>query len=85
MAMIYLLVGLLAFALVGVPLAFSIGASSIAFMLAEMPKMLIVMPQKVWGGVFSELMIALPLFILAGELMNGGGITHWIVRFAARY
>ena len=81
MAMFYLLVGLLAFALVGVPLAFAIGASSISFMLAEMPKLLIILPQKVWGGVFSELMIALPLFILAGELMNGGGITHWIVRF----
>ncbi|MBN1778395.1 MAG: TRAP transporter large permease [Clostridiales bacterium] len=81
MAMIYLLVGLLAFALVGVPLAFSIGASSIAYMLADAQYLLQMLPQKVWGGAFSELMIALPLFILAGELMNGGGITHRIIRF----
>ena len=84
MAMIYLLVGLLMFALIGVPLAFSIGASSISFMLVEMRNLMIILPQKVWGGVYSELMIALPLFILAGELMNGGGITHWIVRFCRR-
>ncbi|MFH1512713.1 MAG: TRAP transporter large permease [Bacillota bacterium] len=81
MPMIYLLAGLLAFALIGVPLAFSIGASSIAYMLAETPKLLQMLPQKVWSGAFSELMIALPLFILAGELMNGGGITHRIIRF----
>lgn len=81
MAMLYLLVGLLAFALVGVPLAFSIGATSITYMIAEAPKLLQMLPQKVWSGVFSELMIALPLFILAGELMNCGGITHRIIRF----
>ena len=81
MAMVYLLFGLLAFALVGVPLAFAIGASSISYMLADAQYLLQMLPQKVWGGAFSELMIALPLFILAGELMNGGGITHRIIRF----
>ncbi len=81
MTMVYLLLGLLAFALLGVPLAFAIGASSITYMLAEVPNFLQMLPQKIWSGVFSELMIALPLFILAGELMNSGGITHRIIRF----
>jgi len=81
MAMVYLLIGLLAFALIGVPLAFAIGGTSIAYMLAEAPKLLQMLPQKVWNGAYSELMIALPLFILAGELMNNGGITNRIIRF----
>ena len=81
MAMVYLLLALLAFALVGVPLAFAIGASSISYMLAQAPNFLQMLPQRVWNGVFSELMIAMPLFMLAGELMNGGGITQRIINF----
>jgi TRAP-type mannitol/chloroaromatic compound transport system permease large subunit len=72
MAMVYLLGALLLFALLGIPLAFSIGASSITYMFAQAPNFLQMLPQRVWNGVFSELMIAMPLFMLAGELMNGG-------------
>jgi len=39
------------------------------------------MPQRIWNGVYSELMIAMPLFMLAGELMNTGGITKRIINF----
>ncbi|NLI20565.1 MAG: TRAP transporter large permease [Clostridiales bacterium] len=81
MAMVYLLVALLAFALLGIPLAFSIGASSISYMIAQAPNYLPMLPQRVWNGVFSELMIAMPLFMLAGELMNCGGITQRIINF----
>lgn len=42
---------------------------------------LTMMPQRIWNGVFSELMIAMPLFMLAGELMNTGGITKRIIDF----
>ena len=38
-------------------------------------------PQRVWNGAYSELMIAMPLFMLAGELMNTGGITKRIINF----
>ena len=81
MTMIYLLIALLALAVIGVPLAFAIGGSSIAYMLADAPNFLQMLPQRVWNGVFSELMIAMPLFMLAGELMNGGGITARIINF----
>ncbi len=81
MAMVYLLGALLVFALLGIPLAFSIGASSITYMFAQAPNFLQMLPQRVWNGVFSELMIAMPLFMLAGELMNGGGITQRIINF----
>lgn len=79
MAMIYLLAGLVVFALVGIPLAFSIGASCVAYLTAEAPFLLVNLPQKIWGGAYSQLMIAMPLFMIAGELMNAGGISKRII------
>ena len=81
MAIVYLLIGLIVFAAIGVPLAFSIGASCIAYLSAARPMFLSMMPQRIWNGVYSELMIAMPLFMLAGELMNTGGITKRIINF----
>ena len=81
MAIVFLLIGLIAFAAIGVPLAFSIGASCITYLSASQPLFLSMMPQRIWNGVYSELMIAMPLFMLAGELMNTGGITKRIIDF----
>ena len=81
MAIVFLLLGLIVFAAIGVPLAFSIGASCITYLSAARPMFLSMMPQRIWNGVYSELMIAMPLFMLAGELMNTGGITKRIIDF----
>ena len=81
MAIVFLLAGLIVFAAIGVPLAFSIGASCITYLSAAKPMFLSMMPQRIWNGVYSELMIAMPLFMLAGELMNTGGITKRIINF----
>ena len=81
MAIVFLLIGLIVFAAVGVPLAFSIGASCITYLSGAQPLFLSMMPQRIWNGVYSELMIAMPLFMLAGELMNTGGITKRIIDF----
>ena len=81
MAVVYLLIGLIAFAAIGVPLAFSIGASCITYLTTNAPNLLAMMPQRIWNGTYSELMIAMPLFMLAGELMNTGGITNRIINF----
>jgi len=81
MAMFILLAALLAFAAVGVPLAFAIGASSLVYIQAAAPKFIQMIPQRVWGGVFNFVVVAMPLFMLAGELMNTGGITKRIVSF----
>lgn len=81
MAMIILLVLLIIFAAIGVPLAFAIGASSVTYISTNTPNFMSMVPQRVWNGVFSELMIAMPLFMLAGELMNTGGITKRIINF----
>lgn len=81
MAMFFLLIFLLFFAFLGIPLAFSIGASCVTYLAANAPNLFSMFPQKVWSGAYSELMIAMPLFILAGELMNTGGITKRIINF----
>lgn len=81
MAMLILLVLLIVFAALGVPLAFAIGASCVSYIVTNAPTFLGMVPQRVWNGAFSELMIAMPLFMLAGELMNTGGITQRIINF----
>ena len=70
MAMLILLVLLIFFAALGVPLAFAIGASCVSYILIYAPNFITMLPQRVWNGAYSELMIAMPLFMLAGELMN---------------
>lgn len=79
--MLILLVLLIIFAAIGVPLAFAIGASCVTYIMTNAPTFLGMVPQRIWNGAFSELMIAMPLFMLAGELMNTGGITQRIINF----
>lgn len=81
MAMLILLVLLIFFAALGVPLAFAIGASCVSYIVMYAPNFMSMVPQRVWNGAYSELMIAMPLFMLAGELMNTGGITKRIINF----
>ena len=81
MGTIVLVVSLLALVLIGVPLAFSLGASGILYLLIEKPMFLNIFAQRVWSGANSFVIIAMPLFILAGELMNRGGITKRIIDF----
>lgn len=81
MVMVVLLVLLIVLSVVGVPLAFGIGGSSLVYMQAVVPEFIQMIPQRVWGGTFSFIMVAMPLFMLAGELMNSGGISQRIVDF----
>ncbi len=81
MTMIILLLLLVFFAAMGVPLAFSIGAASITYILTNAPQFLVMLPQRIWNGAYSELMIAMPLFMLAGEIMSSGGLTNRIIKF----
>lgn len=65
----------------GVPVAFSLGISSIIYLLlAEIP--LAIGAQMMFSGIDSFTLICVPGFILAGNLMNSGGITRRIIQFA---
>lgn len=66
---------------IGLPVAVTLGVSSLCYLLAAgIP--LVVMPQKMYAGIDVFVLLCIPGFILAGNLMNNGGITERIVRFA---
>ena len=67
--------------LLGVPVAFAIGLSSVATIVAAGLPVAIVF-QKMVGGMQVFSFLAIPFFVFAGELMLYGGIADRIVRFA---
>ena len=65
----------------GVPIAFGLGLASLAAVLVLGPPPLIV-AQRMANGVNSTPLLAIPFFILAGQLMAEGGIAQRLVDFA---
>ncbi len=64
----------------GVHVAFALGLSSAVYLLlSDMP--LVSVPQKMFAGMNSFTLLCIPGFILAGNLMNSGGITKRIIVF----
>lgn len=79
--MAWLLVLLFGLFFAGVPITFSLGIAALAGLLTSgMP--LVVVVQKLWTAVDSFPLVAVPLFILAGDIMAVGGITRRLVDFA---
>ncbi|MEP9377131.1 TRAP transporter large permease [Aquabacter sp. CN5-332] len=69
-----------AFMLVGVPISLCLCLAGIVFIEATgNPLLYQTYPSQLFGGVDSYGLIAIPLFILIGEIMNGGGITRRII------
>lgn len=82
-ALVLVLVGALVVLIaINTPIAVSVGLSCIAYLLLKHDIPLVVVPLRILGGMDSFLLLAIPLFILAGELMNTGGITERLVDFA---
>lgn len=79
--MIIVLAILFLLLLLGVPVVFSLGLTSLYFILSEGVNPM-VMIQRVVQGINSFPYLAVPFFIFAGELMNTGGITKRLIRFA---
>jgi len=81
---VLLLVGIMiALLLTGMPVAFAIGIASVVYILlsgAGIQPM--VLAQMTVSGADSFILMAVPFFIFAGELMNAGGITRRLVAFA---
>ncbi|MEQ8829610.1 MAG: TRAP transporter large permease [Alphaproteobacteria bacterium] len=69
--------------LIGMPIAFAILAALIYFMaVGEFPYHIRVVASEMFRGLNSYPLLAIPLFVLAGELMNESGITSRIIAFA---
>lgn len=69
---------------IGVPVAWSIGISSLCTMLVSIPAMpaFTTVAQRMGTGLDSFALLAIPFFIIAGEIMNRGGIARRLVDFA---
>lgn len=67
--------------ILGVPVAFDVGIASVIYLAAN-GKDLIILTQRIFAGGDSFTLMAIPLFIFAGEIMNACGVTKRIVGFA---
>jgi len=77
-----LLISLGVFLILGIPIAYSLGLSSFLYFIIYHPELLQILPQRLYAGMDSYAMIALPLFVLMGLLMNEGGITTRLIDFS---
>ncbi len=81
MALIVFFVSFLVLLAVGMPIAFTFLVPGLLYMaLTDTP--FILAAQSVWQQFLNFVLLAIPLFILAGELMNTSGITKRIFDFA---
>lgn len=66
----------------GLPIAFSLGVGAVSYcLITGQTIFLYMMPEKLFTGMNNFVLLAIPLFMLAGEIMNRGGITQTIVDF----
>src|SRR5512137_1166012 len=75
---VFLFLVLIAFS---VPIAFSMGIVSLIGMIWT-KDFLMVIPQRIFTGIDSFVLLAIPFFILAGDLMEAGGISQRLMRLA---
>jgi TRAP-type transport system large permease protein len=64
------------------PIAFALGLASVSYLLAEGRTPLVILTQRMTSGLDSFPFLALPLFVLAGQIFSRGGIARRIYDFA---
>lgn len=79
-----LIISFLGLLSIGTPVAWSIAISSLLTMLVSIPALpaFTTISQRMATGLDSFALLAIPFFILSGELMNNGGIAHRLIAFA---
>lgn len=69
--------------MIDLPIAIAIGLTAVVFFIGLGQGMFLAMlPQRMYSGTTGFTLLAIPFFILAGNLMNTGGVTNRIFRFA---
>lgn len=66
----------------GIPVAFTMGIAGMAAILVDGALNPLIIPQRMYGGIDSFPLMAVPFFILASELMTACGLTTALLRFA---
>ena len=74
---------LLVLLMIDVPIAVAIGLTAVGFFIIQgQSSFLAMLPQRMYSGTTGFTLLAIPFFILAGNLMNVGGTTQRLFRFA---
>jgi len=84
LSVLILVISFLFFLGIGVPVAWSLGLSSMLTLMVTVQTMpaITTIAQRMGTGLDSFSLLAIPFFILAGELMNRGGIANRLIEFA---
>lgn len=79
-----LVISFLLLLIAGVPVAYSVGLASLVTILVNIDAMpaFTTIAQRMATGLDSFSLLAIPFFILAGQIMNQGGIAHRLIAFA---
>ncbi len=77
-----LFVALFGLLLLGVPVAFALGIASVLAIHFASPIPLLIIPQKLFNGLNSFPFLAIPLFLLAGNIMAAAQISERLVKLA---
>lgn len=66
----------------GINIGYALGISALLYVLLSSDMSVLTVAQRLTVGADNLIMVALPFFLLAGELMNASGITQRLIRFA---
>ena len=80
--MIFAFSAFLAFLLIGTPIVFVLGIAATLTLLLTTDVPLTIVSQRVYDGLNSFTIMAIPFFVFAGAIMDAGGISRRIVDFA---
>lgn len=69
--------------IIGIPISVVLGITTVVYLLINGQALLLdSMPLRMFSGLENFGLLAIPLFMLMGEIMNEGGITTRLVNFA---
>ena len=81
MTTMILVISFVFFLAIGVPIAFVLGLTPLVTMIVQGGTPLILVAQRIFTGMDNTVLMAIPFFILAGNIMSHGGMTHQLVTF----
>jgi len=77
------IIGVVLFLKAGAPLAYTVGAATVlTFIITDNVRYLAILPQRIFSQIDIFSLMAMPLFMLGGEIMNRTGVTRYLINFS---
>ncbi len=80
-SVVFILAGFFILVFAGLPIAFSFGLTSLLFLLAQASSSLTILPARTFASIDSFPLMAIPFFILSGDIMKEGGLSWRLINF----